>query len=1202
MKSVVKFFMAMSVAAFSVSTLVSSCVNSEYDLSEDNINTDITLAQDGLVLPLGKTVPITLGSLYDKYGQDLKDYIQNEDGKYGFRYAGSFDFSKNVAEVKDLLKIDALEIAKQFSFDLSSVSLDGLQIPGSSISPDPIDVSSMVNIPSITLPEIHESLQIKTGVERPDVSELDLNFAAIDMSHVVEFSSLQSPVNIPDLSKNPIWNRAMSYEDLSLIAASYRVDLPPMLISTGFDEVSMEVPVKLSLPKGIASVDQIELSPDANVEVDIKVLNPMFVDGKITTKVDMDFKSIFHVDRTSEGTIDEENQRIKDNFIVTNTSTPAWQTKHVYYVDALALTSSDWKKTENGLVLDKELNVKVSGVIENEGLRTSLKCLYENGNNPMQIVVTLKLNNFAIENVQMEIDPISITKTLEMPVSLPGIDLPEIISEVKYVDLENSLNLSLQANLPEALESLNVELESLEIAFPKGFVVENNNYSDGKLSYSDLSLTSGFTDAVTISRLNLPKPVGGTLSYNDNVVVTAKAVAAGTVNSKDLLDAEKSGDVDIQVDMDYAPALKDYSVAINDYPYIVDIDPVKINEKLPDAVGTLGSITAFLEGNPVIKIALEYPTAGGAISIIPDKTKGLKITFPEMLRFKTLPSDYNYSAEDNSISFTGSQIIPNIIELPIDRIVVTPQFIEGDGYYLRGEMKVEGGVCLEGTTVDKSVVDALVAENASISFGAEVPELKPARLSMDQYVASIQETIPLDMMKIDGVPEMIKSIDVVNLKDVYLDLVIDASSVVGLLENVDLDMDLDVTLPKLIVVEGAQSGNVLSLSGKLNKENKIVVDPIKIVGLDLSDVELKDETACLDGQKIDINGNLSLKNISVNLDDLKKEDLLLAVNGSIATKGSDKIDLEKVEATVDYQLDPFSQTIPLAGILGDLGNNIDYTLDLNRYHLALDLKTNLALPLKASVDVLPYYGEEADESKKKTLPLSVNWSLPANDTTHTRLWISNSENDKPLDKDYTHAVLDLLSLVNDMPDSIRFDICASTEKDAKFVIEPAEDYVLKADYAFELPFEFGDDFHVSFSEVLDDLPDVLNELLGTSSVGLSGKVTNNLPLQFDLELQLLDGDGNAIPLADGSGSQTIKPCALDGTPQETELKFILSVDKTAEKTEAKAIELRFMVSSRGASGIQFHEDCFIQAELALLLPEGISLNVEDLMNPEENNK
>ena len=193
MKLALKFCVAMSIAAFSVSTLVSSCVNSEYDLSEDNINTDITLAQDGLVLPLGKTVPITLGSLYDKYGQDLKDYIQNEDGKYGFRYAGSFDFSKNVAEVKDLLKIDALEIAKQFSFDLSSVSLDGLEIPGSSISPDPIDVSSMVNIPSITLPEIHESLQIKTILLVTEEWNIfrDLPFRLLLFLSVLNFSDHQ---------------------------------------------------------------------------------------------------------------------------------------------------------------------------------------------------------------------------------------------------------------------------------------------------------------------------------------------------------------------------------------------------------------------------------------------------------------------------------------------------------------------------------------------------------------------------------------------------------------------------------------------------------------------------------------------------------------------------------------------------------------------------------------------------------------------------------------------------------------------------------------------------------------------------------------------------------------------------------------------------------------------------------------------------
>jgi hypothetical protein len=480
--------------------------------------------------------------------------------------------------------------------------------------------------------------------------------------------------------------------------------------------------------------------------------------------------------------------------------------------------------------------------------------------------------------------------------------------------------------------------------------------------------------------------------------------------------------------------------------------------------------------------------------------------------------------------------------------------------------------------------------------------LRPAGLSMGQYTASIKETIPFDMMKIDGVPEMIKSIDVIDLKDVYLNLELDASSVVEHIQNVEVDLNFNVTLPKIIKVDGAQSGNVLNLSGKLNKDNKIIINPVRIVGLDLSEIKMKDQTILLDEQKIDIDGNVSLKNLSVDIQNLNKDKLSLAVTGSIATRGSDKIKLEKVEATVDYQLDPISQTLSFAGLMGDLEDNIDYALDLNRYHLALDLKTNLALPLQAKVEILPYYGDKVDESKKKSLPLEVNWSLPANDTTHTRLWISNSESDKPADKDYDHKVLDLLSLINDMPDSIRFDVCAGTEPDAKFVFEPAADYVLKADYAFELPFEFGEDFHVSFSQVLEDLPEEINDVLAYGSIGLGGKVTNSLPLQFDLEFHLLDAEGNIIPLTDGSGSQTIRPCALDGTPQETDLKVVLGLDKTADKTEIAAIELQFKISSRGVGGIQFHEDCFIQAELAALIPEGLHMDANDLLSVEENNK
>lgn len=1220
MKSVLKFCVAMSVAAIGESALISSCVNPEYELSEDNINTDITIAQDGLVLPLGKTAPITLGELYDKYGQDLKDYIQNEDGKYGFRYAGSFDFSKEVTDVKEKLAIDALSINENFSFDLSNVSLDGLKIKATQIPQQEVNISQMLQMSDLdsSLPKLNKSFQ-GASIELPnlDADDITVDFAEFieDFEYTTPIISLNTDLNVPDIVKDmPEYYKAEMLYSLikdNATLQQYGVYLPDIADTYSFDEYSVKVPVRIVLPKEVQSVEDIKLHEDARFELILQMLNPFFTVGAFTPHLLINLHDLFHVDKIMSGMEDMGymdhdgiNHHIHDNFVMSAEN--GWKADHIYHIEKLAY--NEWKKDEatGQLVLDKEIEITVSGKLELETdeLRTTLELLDTKGREPMSLKVNLNFFDFVVDDVVMKIAPISMSEELEMPFNVSGIQLPDMVKKIEYVEFDKNspLNINMSATVPEACKDMDINLKTLKIEFPEGVEVEHDKYdpSSRTLVYSDVLLSKGLNDDIKISKLCFGDLVDGTLNYSGAVKVTAQAEASGIISAKDLLDPSKTGNVDMNVNISYAPQLEDYSLVIDDYRHKVEIDPIRISEELPAQVGEMEKVLVYLENDPVIKVNFDYPATIESLRILSDKEEGLKVYFPQMLKFRSLPSSYNHDAATNSITFTKGQALPKVIELPIDRLEIVPEK-DGDKYYVRGEIKVEGGICLEGTTIDKSVVDALVAENASISFSAEVPELVPARLSVDQYVASINEAISLDMMKIEGVPEMIKSIDQINFKDVYLDLEMDASSVAELIDNVDADLDFDVTLPKLIIVEGAQSGNVLSLSGKLNEENKVVINPVKIVGLDLSEVEIKDETMCLDGLNIAIDGNISLKNISVDIQDLKADELSIAVNGSIATRGTDKIDLEKVEATVDYQLEPISQTLSLAGLMGDI-EGVDYSLDLNRYHLALDLKTNLALPLKANVDVLPYYGDKVDESKKRTLPLSVNWSLPANDTTHTRLWISNSENDKPLDNDYTHAVLDLLSIVNDMPDSIRFDISASTEPNAKFVIEPAADYVLKADYEFGLPLEFGDDFHVSFSQVIEELPDVINEVLATGSIGLGGKVINNLPLQLDLELQLLDDEGNIIPLADGTGHQTIRSCALDGTPQETELQFILSLANSAKQTEVAAIRLQFTVSSRGASGVQLHDDCFIQAELALLIPEGISMNIKDLMNPEDNNK
>ena len=189
----------------------------------------------------------------------------------------------------------------------------------------------------------------------------------------------------------------------------------------------------------------------------------------------------------------------------------------------------------------------------------------------------------------------------------------------------------------------------------------------------------------------------------------------------------------------------------------------------------------------------------------------------------------------------------------------------------------------------------------------------------------------------------------------------------------------------------------------------------------------------------------------------------------------------------------------------------------------------------------------------------------------------------------------LLSLSSGfLPDEIRLDINAGTKQNAKFVIEPTAKYVLDAKYSFELPLELGNDFKLEFSQVVDNIPEIINDVLAYGSLGLGGKVTNSLPVQLDLELQLLDADGNPVPLAEGAGRQTIKACAADGSPQQTDLNVVLGLKKGVETPQIKAISLKFTASSGGVAGVQFNKDCYIQAELSAIVPEGFSIDIKEL--------
>ena len=127
---------------------------------------------------------------------------------------------------------------------------------------------------------------------------------------------------------------------------------------------------------------------------------------------------------------------------------------------------------------------------------------------------------------------------------------------------------------------------------------------------------------------------------------------------------------------------------------------------------------------------------------------------------------------------------------------------------------------------------------------------------------------------------------------------------------------------------------------------------------------------------------------------------------------------------------------------------------------------------------------------------------------------------------------------------------------------------------------------------------MITELFVSGDIGVGGSVTNGLPLQFDLKLQLLDADGDEILFADAAKVQEIKPCALDGTPKVTELTVLKNMKVNAKASDIKTVRLLFTATA-AVPDAKFDEDSFLQGNLSALLPKGLSLDLKEVSRLEE---
>ena len=134
--------MTFVVALFTLITTV-SCINEEYELSEDRIDLNVTAFQEGIALPLGSTEKFTLGQLVEEMEGDLAEMLQVYEGAYLFRI---YDEQNDVLDLQlGFGSFDALAFESSFSFPLENIDLSGIAIEGRLIESDSFDLGEVLD-------------------------------------------------------------------------------------------------------------------------------------------------------------------------------------------------------------------------------------------------------------------------------------------------------------------------------------------------------------------------------------------------------------------------------------------------------------------------------------------------------------------------------------------------------------------------------------------------------------------------------------------------------------------------------------------------------------------------------------------------------------------------------------------------------------------------------------------------------------------------------------------------------------------------------------------------------------------------------------------------------------------------------------------------------------------------------------------------
>ncbi len=254
----------------------------------------------------------------------------------------------------------------------------------------------------------------------------------------------------------------------------------------------------------------------------------------------------------------------------------------------------------------------------------------------------------------------------------------------------------------------------------------------------------------------------------------------------------------------------------------------------------------------------------------------------------------------------------------------------------------------------------------------------------------------------------------------------------------------------------------------------------------------------------------------------------------------------------------------------------DVVPDFYNPYMQFDIVSNLTMPVTSFVNVHSYSGgHPSDMNFSIQLPYTDSEQESAVSYEISKYKVSSSP-------DVVHIEENLSQIMNPVPDLFVFDFSPVISSEEPCVYSVNEEYQAYLDYSFYIPFMFGKDFTVSFSEKIDNISSEVSDLLRDNTLSLYGEFTNSLPLDLHLVLVCLDYAGNELPVR---SNEIIIPSS-DSNGKESKSSFTARMEGNTDEN-ISAIELRFTASgNETVQGLPVNEKDFIIVKLGARMEGG----------------